>query len=69
MSNEPFTKVYHEAKCLEDFLRYCGAPNPRMAPFHISILTLTVIPEVRVTPKGLVDVKSLTIINPILEVR
>ena len=69
MSSEPFTKVYHEAKCLEDFLRYCGVLNPRMAPFHISILTLTVIPEVRVTPKGLVDVKSLTIINPILEVR
>ncbi|WP_291765940.1 adenine deaminase C-terminal domain-containing protein [Caldivirga sp. UBA161] len=66
MSSEPYDKVYREVKCVEDFLQAGGVTEPRMALFHISLMPVIVIPEIRITPKGVVDVNEGRVVNPVL---
>ena len=69
MSSEPYEKVYEEVKCIEGFLNAGGVTEPRMALFHISLIPVIVIPEIRVTPKGVVDVNESRVVNPVLSLR
>jgi len=65
ISNEPYDQVYAKVKKFSESVKALGTS------FHsifmtISLLSLPVIPELRVTEKGVVDVLSGKVINPIL---
>ena len=65
MSNETAEKVAGKADSLLKGLRTCGCKlnNPNM---QLSLLALVVIPELRLTDKGLVDSKNFTFL-PVIE--
>ncbi len=65
ISDEPYDRVYVKVKKFIESVKALGAS------FHsifmtISLLSLPVIPELRITEKGVVDVLSGKIVNPIL---
>lgn len=65
MSDEPAAKVAQKAAAILDAFRQCGCRlnNPNM---QLSLLALVVIPELRISDKGLVDVNRFAVI-PVLE--
>lgn len=65
MSNEPAQVVAHKAAGVLDGFRQCGCPlnNPNM---QLSLLALVVIPDLRISDLGLVDVTQFKFI-PVLE--
>jgi len=65
MSNEKAQIVAEKAKSVLDGFRVCGCPlnNPNM---QLSLLALVVIPEIRLSDLGLVDVTQFKFI-PVLE--
>jgi adenine deaminase len=65
MSDQPAEEVATQAHSVLDGFRACGCPlnNPNMT---MSLLALVVIPELRISDKGLVDVKRFTFI-PVVE--
>jgi len=69
MSVKSVEQVYSELKCVERFFRDHGSSEPLKQVMYISLLTLPVIPEVRITPKGVVDVHSQCILNPVVALR
>ncbi len=68
MSDKPFEEVYEELEAYRKALMAMGM-NYHECFMTIALLSLSVIPEVRVTDKGVVDVLAGKIINPIMEVR
>jgi adenine deaminase len=69
MSVKSVEQVYTELKCVEKFFEKQGASDPLKQVMYISLLTLPVIPEVRITPKGVVDVLSQRVVNPVVALR
>ena len=67
MSDKPFEEVYEELEAYRKALMAMGM-NYHECFMTIALLSLSVIPEVRVTDKGVVDVLAGKIIDPILEV-
>ena len=65
-STRPFTEVYNELKKLERMLRELGATGERVF-MTLSLVPLPVIPSLRLTPKGLVDVNNMRILDPVIE--
>ena len=65
MSNEPAASVARQAASVLDGFRLCGCTlnNPNM---QLSLLALVVIPELRISDLGLVDVTQFNFI-PVLE--
>lgn len=65
MSDEPAARVSEKAAAILNGFRQCGCPlnNPNM---QLSLLALVVIPELRISDKGLVDVQRFEVI-PVLE--
>jgi adenine deaminase len=65
MSTERADRVVKKANTILDGFQACGCKinNPNMT---LSLLALTVIPELRLSDKGLVDVTRFTFI-PVLE--
>ncbi|MEW6568312.1 MAG: adenine deaminase [Chloroflexota bacterium] len=65
MSDEPAASVAEKAAGILDGFRQCGCHlnNPNM---QLSLLALVVIPELRISDRGLVDVKRFEVI-PVLE--
>jgi adenine deaminase len=65
MSTEKADKVAQKANTILEGFRACGCAlnNPNMT---MSLLALVVIPEIRITDKGLVDVTHFTFI-PVIE--
>jgi len=62
MSDRPVKTVAEQAEALHDALRSCGCSlNNAFMPF--SFLALPVIPEVRLTDLGLVDVASQSLVT------
>ena len=67
ISDKPFEEVYVSVKNFMKACEYLGM-NFHAAFMTISLLSLPVIPEIRITEHGIVDVMSGSIINPVLEV-
>ncbi len=65
MSDEPAARVAEKAAAILEAFRQCGCRlnNPNM---QLSLLALVVIPELRISDKGLVDVNRFEVI-PVLE--
>ena len=65
MSTEPADVVAQKTASVLDGFRTCGCSlnNPNM---QLSLLALVVIPELRISDKGLVDVTNFEVI-PVLE--
>ena len=65
MSTEGVEEVAHKAKTVLDGFRACGCKlnNPNM---QLSLLALVVIPDLRISDKGLVDVNHFEFV-PVLE--
>ncbi len=65
MSNEPVDKVARQAASVLDGFKACGSMlnSPNM---QLALLALVVIPELRITDKGLVDVTKFAFI-PVVE--
>jgi len=62
MSDQPVERVAEQAEALHDALRSCGCSlNNAFMPF--SFLALPVIPELRLTDRGLVDVASQSLVT------
>jgi len=62
MSDQPVERVAEQAEALHDALRRCGCSlNNAFMPF--SFLALPVIPELRLTDRGLVDVASQSLVT------
>jgi len=62
MSDQPVGSVAQQAEALHDALRSCGCTlNNAFMPF--SFLALPVIPEVRLTDLGLVDVAAQSLVT------
>ncbi len=66
MSNESAEEVARKAKTILDGFRDCGCElnNPNM---QLSLLALVVIPELRISDLGLVDVNNFELIDLIAE--
>jgi adenine deaminase len=63
MSDKPVAEVTEAFKMLEEKARELG--STLAAPFAaLSFLALPVIPELRLTDRGLVDTATFTIIKP-----
>ncbi|MEM1665215.1 MAG: adenine deaminase [Zestosphaera sp.] len=67
ISDKPFEEVYMSVKNFMRACEYLGI-NFHAAFMTISLLSLPVIPEVRITEQGIFNVMSGTIIDPVLEV-
>ncbi|MEM2590508.1 MAG: adenine deaminase, partial [Zestosphaera sp.] len=67
ISDKPFEEVYMSVKNFMKACEYLGI-NFHAAFMTISLLSLPVIPEVRITEQGIFNVMSGTIIDPVLEV-
>mgnify|MGYP001626156611 CR=1 FL=1 len=65
-STRPYIKVYEELKHLEKTLRELGVAGERVF-MTLSLVPLPVIPSLRLTPKGLVDVENMKLIDPVIE--
>jgi len=65
MSTEPVEVVARKAQSILEGMAACGSPMAN-ANIQLSFLALTVIPELRVSDRGLVDVASMKLI-PLLE--
>ncbi len=67
MSDKPYEEIVKE---LKDYVKTLSNLNVnfRSVFMTISLLSLPVIPEIRITDKGVVDVLEGKIINPVLEV-
>ncbi|ADM27721.1 Adenine deaminase [Ignisphaera aggregans DSM 17230] len=67
MSVKPLETVYRFMKSIENSVieLFSGAP-PRDFLISLSLISLTVIPEVRLTTKGLVDVSSRRVIDVVV---
>jgi adenine deaminase len=65
MSDQPAAKVARDARTVLDGFKACGCKlnNPNM---QLSLLALVVIPELRISDKGLVDVNRFEFV-PVLE--
>jgi adenine deaminase len=61
MSEEPVSKVHQKLESLERAIRKlgCKLPDPFMT---LSFLSLPVIPELKITDKGLVDVNQFKVV-------
>ncbi|MGC8543107.1 MAG: adenine deaminase, partial [Vulcanisaeta sp.] len=66
MSVRSYEEVYEDIKCIEKFLSEGGVTKPNMTLFHISLIPVVAIPEIRITPLGVVDVNNMRIVNPVL---
>ncbi len=66
MTDEPLDKVYTTMNNYIDSLKALGV-NFRSTFMTLALLSLPVIPEIRLTDKGVVDVIQGKIINPILK--
>jgi len=62
MSKRPAREVARRLRRLEDFARKLGSPmrHPFMT---LSFMTLSVIPELKLTARGLVDVRNREIVD------
>jgi len=62
MSDEPVSQVYRKLESLQRVIRNlgCKLPDPLMT---LSFLSLPVIPELKITDKGLVDVNQFRIVS------
>jgi adenine deaminase len=62
MSNEPAVHVAAKAESVLEGMRACGCPlnNPNM---QMSLLGLVVIPDLRISDKGLVDVNRFAVVD------
>ncbi|MGC8975696.1 MAG: adenine deaminase, partial [Thermoprotei archaeon] len=67
ISDKSFEEVYVGVKNFMKACEYLGI-NFHAAFMTISLLSLPVIPEIRITEQGLFDVMSGSIVNPVLEV-
>ncbi len=65
MSDEPAKVVAGKAAALLDALRQCGCALNN-ANMQLSLLALVVIPELRMSDRGLVDVMEFRVI-PVIE--
>ncbi len=65
MSTEPVEVVARKAQSVLEGIAACGSPMTN-ANIQLSFLALTVIPELRISDRGLVDVSSMKLI-PLLE--
>ncbi len=66
VSDENFESVYQEVKKLEETLREAESSFIN-ASMTLSLTSLPVIPELRVTDRGLVDVMNSKVIDPIIK--
>jgi len=66
MTDEPLDKVYTTVNNYIDSLKALGV-NFRSTFMTLALLSLPVIPEIRLTDKGVVDVTQGKIVNPILK--
>ena len=66
MSDKPLTETNEAVKALEDAWRTmgCTLPSPFMT---MSIIPLACLPEVRLTNRGMVDCRTFTFVDPIVE--
>lgn len=62
MSKEPVEVVALKAQKVLDGIAACGSPMPN-ANVQLSFLALTVIPELRISDRGLVDVAQMKLIS------
>lgn len=67
ISDKPFEEVYVSVKNFMKACEYLGI-NFHAAFMTISLLSLPVIPEIRITEHGLFDVMSGSTVNPVLEI-
>ncbi len=67
MTDKPLEDAYHELEKYIDALKALGL-NFRSSFMTIALLSLPVIPELRVTDKGVVDVVEGKIIDPVLNI-
>ncbi len=67
MSDKSFNEVYEELESYREALLTLGI-NYHECFMTIALLSLSVIPEIRVTDKGVVDVLKGKIVNPVLDV-
>ena len=68
MSDQDYETVLHEVESYVEALRKINI-NFRSAFMTIALLSLPVIPEIRITDKGLVDVLQGRIIKPLIELK
>jgi len=68
ISDENYETVYNELKHMEKTCRELGIDFSNMH-MTLSLLALPVIPELRITDKGLIDVMKTKIIDPVIEVK
>ncbi|MEM3960850.1 MAG: adenine deaminase [Sulfolobales archaeon] len=66
-STSNYENVYRKMKNLEKKLISLGAAEERIY-MTLSLIPLPVIPEIRLTPRGLVDVRSLRLIDVVAEI-
>lgn len=66
MSDKPLAETNEAVKALEDAWRTmgCTLPSPFMT---MSIIPLACLPEVRLTNRGMVDCRTFTFVDPIVE--
>lgn len=66
MSDKPLAETNEAVKALEDAWRTmgCALPSPFMT---MSIIPLACLPEVRLTNRGMVDCRTFTFVDPIVE--
>lgn len=65
-STKHYEDVYREMKTLEEVLRDLGVEHERIF-MNLSLISLPVIPDLRLTPRGLVDVNRMRIVDPVIE--
>ncbi len=68
VSDKDYMTVYRELKSMEEAVRDLGVDFSNIH-MTLGLIALPVIPELRVTDRGLVDVMNARIVDPIIEVR
>jgi adenine deaminase len=66
MSDQPVETVAQQVDHLREawLMLGCTLPSPYM---NLALTTLSVIPELRITDKGLLDVVNFKFVNPVIE--
>jgi len=66
MSDKPVEEVAHQVEQLKEAWASlgCNLPSPYM---NLALTTLSVIPKLRITDKGLLDTVNFKFVSPIIE--
>ena len=67
VSDKDYITVYNQLKYMEEVIRDYGV-NFNNIHMTLGLIALPVIPELRITDKGLVDVINGKVIRPIIEI-